>query len=202
MKEGRIDEKSYKRSPYKSNKAAYTARVYRAAYKKTDTEHLRKGAVRNAGINRGTFYAHYSDIYELLESIEEDMFADFREVVSPLLKEKPDGPDLEEITAGIFRCLRENSDLCAVTLGEYGDKKFASRLLDYGLDICLKSYGKQFPNASMRKIEYFYSFASGGCISILQKWLSDGMKESAEQAAAMAVSMITRGIGFLAGEGS
>ena len=189
----------------------HRTRVTRLLIRRAFTELLTKKPIQsisvkelceNAGINRGTFYAHYSDIYELLESIEEDMFADFREVVSPLLKGKPDGPDLEEITAGIFRCLRENSDLCAVTLGEYGDKKFASRLLDYGLDICLKSYGKQFPNASTRKIEYFYSFASGGCISILQKWLSDGMKESAEQAAAMAVSMITRGIGFLAGEGN
>ena len=29
-----------------------------------------------AGINRGTFYAHYTDIYDLLAKIEEEMFED------------------------------------------------------------------------------------------------------------------------------
>ena len=27
-----------------------------------------------------------------------------------------------KITTGIFQCLKENADICAVTLGAYGDK--------------------------------------------------------------------------------
>ena len=39
-----------------------------------------------AGINRGTFYAHYLDIYDLLEQMEQEMMADFQEVLRPLLE--------------------------------------------------------------------------------------------------------------------
>ena len=43
--------------------------------------------VREADINRGTFYAHYRDIYDLREKIEEEMIADFRAMIVDI---KPD----------------------------------------------------------------------------------------------------------------
>ena len=39
----------------------------------------------NAGINRGTFYTHYKDIYDLLEQIEREMLEDFEKALAPLL---------------------------------------------------------------------------------------------------------------------
>ena len=38
-----------------------------------------------AGINRGTFYAHYRDIYDLREKIESDMYRDVLGELKPLL---------------------------------------------------------------------------------------------------------------------
>ena len=37
--------------------------------------------VREADINRGTFYAHYRDVYDLREKIEAEMIEDFRELI-------------------------------------------------------------------------------------------------------------------------
>ena len=93
-----------------------------------------------AGINRGTFYAHYRDIYDLMEQIEAEMTRDFQEVLKPLLEAK--GPDLTplKITTSIFQCLKENADICAVTLGPHGDKAFARRLINLGQERCLESY--------------------------------------------------------------
>mgnify|MGYP002917598254 FL=1 len=34
-----------------------------------------------AGINRGTFYTHYADIYDLMQRIEEEMLADFEKAL-------------------------------------------------------------------------------------------------------------------------
>ena len=45
--------------------------------------------VREADINRGTFYAHYRDVYDLRERIEADMIADFRSMIAGL---RPGGP--------------------------------------------------------------------------------------------------------------
>ena len=41
---------------------------------------------QRAGINRSTFYAHYDDIYDLLQQIEEDMLRDFQQALAPLLE--------------------------------------------------------------------------------------------------------------------
>ena len=67
-----------------------------------------------AGINRGTFYAHYTDIYDLMGQIEEEMLTDFQTALKPLLDS--DNTELTplKITTGIFKCLKENADLCAV----------------------------------------------------------------------------------------
>ena len=66
-----------------------------------------KELCESAGINRGTFYAHYTDMYDLLQKIESDMLQDFQEALKPLLA--PNRSDLTpvKITAAIFRCLKK-----------------------------------------------------------------------------------------------
>ena len=56
-----------------------------------------------AGINRGTFYTHYSDIYDLLSQLEEEMFADFEKALEPLLKAKDKHLNPVEISTEIFQ---------------------------------------------------------------------------------------------------
>ena len=47
--------------------------------------------------------------------------------------------------------------------------------------------------ASPKEIEYFYAFASAGCIGLLEEWLREGMVTGAEEIAAMAEDMIDLG---------
>ena len=91
-----------------------------------------KELCERAGINRGTFYAHYTDIYDLMRQMEDEMMADIQTALRPLLDSDTSDLTPLKITTGIFRCLKENADLCAVTLGKYGDKEFATRLLTIG----------------------------------------------------------------------
>lgn len=148
-----------------------------------------------AGINRGTFYTHYSDIYDLLYQIEEEMIVDFEKALEPLLTLDEEKFNPVEISTEIFQCLKDNSDLCTVTLGDYGDKKFAFRLISLGREKCMESYLKYFKGASPKQIEYFYAFASAGCIGLLQKWLDDGMTSSANEIAQMAENIMLYGLG-------
>lgn len=150
-----------------------------------------------AGINRGTFYAHYKDLYDLREQLEAELLADFAKALEPLLGEKPDRIALPDITAGIFRCLRDNSDLCSATLGKYGDRDFLARLINLGRDFCIQSYSTYFHGATLREIELFYTFVSAGCLALLQDWIDRGMTEPSEKIAAAAEEIMMRGIGFL-----
>lgn len=150
-----------------------------------------------AGINRGTFYSHYADIYDLLEQIEDDMMHDFQEALKPLLDSGAKELTPLKITTGIFQCLKENADICAVTLGAYGDKNFATQLLNIGRENCVESYAKYFASATPKQIEYYYSFVSSGCIGLLEKWLADGMACSSEEIAEIAENIMMSGIHFL-----
>ena len=152
----------------------------------------------NAGINRGTFYAHYTDIYDLLAKMEDEMYEDFKKAIEPLLAGGKTTP--VEITAGIFQCLKDNADICAVVLSDYGDKSFVLRLINLGRDVCVEAYSQYFKDATPKQIEHFYTFASAGCIALLQKWLSDGMTASADELAATAENLMLYGMGFLTRE--
>lgn len=149
-----------------------------------------------AGINRGTFYAHYQDIYDLLEKMENDMMQDFLAALEPLLGDKNLTP--LAITASIFQCIKNNSDICAVTLGKYGDKTFAARLITLGREKCMASYVRYFVNATPQQIEYYYAFVSSGCIGLLEKWMDEGMTTDLKTVAAAAENIMMHGIGFLA----
>lgn len=149
-----------------------------------------------AGINRGTFYAHYQDIYDLRSQLENEIYADIQRTLSPLLSEDAHASQMD-ITAGIFQWMKENSDMCAMVLGEYGNKDFLGKVLELGQVVCKESYTRSFDSASPDEIEWFYAYASSGCIGLLRKWLSENMETPAKEIASMAERLIVNGMGFL-----
>ena len=119
----------------------HRTRVTKMLIRKAFTDQLRQKPIQSitvkalcdaAGINRGTFYAHYNDIYDLLEQVEAEMMQDLETAFKPLLETETADLTQLRITAEIFRCLRDNADICTVTLGPYGDKSFAQRLIQIG----------------------------------------------------------------------
>lgn len=154
-----------------------------------------KELCENAGINRGTFYSHYTDLPDLLTHIENEIISDFERTLEPLSEtDKPFNP--VEISMEIFRCLKENADFCAVILHGNGDWGFANRLIRIGKERSLESYLSYFSNASRKQIELFYSFASAGCIGILRKWLDEGMVTPVEELGEAVQNMMMYGLGI------
>ncbi len=183
----------------------HRTRVTKMLIRKALTDLLRQKPIHSisvkelcetAGINRGTFYTHYMDLYDLLVKMENDMLEDFQLALAPLLEQSQELTPVK-ITAGIFQCLKDNADICAVTLGDYGDKAFALKLISIGREKCLEAYSKYFASASPKQIEYFYAFASAGCIGLMQKWIAEGMVTSAEEIAQVAENIMMHGMGFL-----
>ena len=151
---------------------------------------------QEAGVNRGTFYAHYKDIYDLLDQLEQEMLTGFLRAMEPLL-EAGDDADPLEITAGIFACTRENADLCSVVLGPNGDKRFAGQLLELGREKCIACYSRRFPAATPQQLDYYYTFVSAGCVGLLEKWFRDGMAISSAELAQLAQGIMLSAIRFL-----
>lgn len=149
-----------------------------------------------AGINRGTFYAHYADVYDLLKSIQEEMEAAYFEALRPMMN----GTELltpPKVTKRIFECIEANADLCRATIGPHGDKQFAWDLLRRSKDLCMESYRHFYPNATDLQIDIYYAFISGGCASLMDRWIRNGMSESSAELAEAAEKIMQSGIEYL-----
>ena len=145
-----------------------------------------------AGLNRGTFYAHYVNVFDLMEQIEAEMEADFLDALSPVLTDEHLSPP--GMTKRVFQCLEANADLCRVTLGPNGDRAFAYRLIGKGKARCEESCRRLFPHADPRSIETYFTFITGGCIALMERWLRGGMTDSADELASAAERIMECGI--------
>lgn len=147
-------------------------------------------------MNRGTFYLHYKDIYDMVDQLEDEIMAEFQAIleVSP-------GPEQTEsllpLFSRIYTYLAENADLCAVFLGENGDIAFVEKIKALIHDKCFRTWAVRYTDADPEKFEGFYAFVVGGHIGLIQNWLSTGMKENPEEMAALAEDMVLRGVGCL-----
>ncbi|MDI6619761.1 MAG: TetR/AcrR family transcriptional regulator C-terminal domain-containing protein [Clostridiales bacterium] len=147
-------------------------------------------------INRGTFYLHYKDIFDMIEQIEMEMFRDFHDVLAKHPLKSLNGKPLPMLI-DVFRFVAENSDMCKALIGKNGDIAFINRLKDVVKDRCLNDWMEIFDTGKSQNFGYFYSFIVSGCIGLLQNWLENGLKESPEYMASLAEQMIMTGIEVL-----
>ncbi|MDD4188504.1 MAG: TetR/AcrR family transcriptional regulator [Eubacteriales bacterium] len=130
-----------------------------------------------AGVNRGTFYSHYADIYDLMDSIEKEMLVELKRTIEEFQvnNEKNRGGSPFSIYFFIFNFFLKNTDMCTILLGENSDRRFVTQLLDMGQEMCIQIYSPKYPKASEKDITMFYNFIASGCIGLLQYWINNGM---------------------------
>lgn len=155
-----------------------------------------KELCEHAKLNRGTFYAHYEDVYDLLGKIEADMAADFHIVLEPVLSCAGDLTP-PSVTKKVFECIEANADLCRVIIGPYGDKEFGRNLLRSCKESCMQSCIRFFPAAEMWQIEAYFTFITGGCYALMERWLREGAVENSAKLADAAQKIMECGIAFL-----
>lgn len=149
-----------------------------------------------ADLNRGTFYLHYKDVFDLLEKTEAELQEDFNQLVC-----KHDAVDLKQRPSVIFNeiysLVYDNADLIEILLGENGDLNFVNRLKQLIREKCLKDWMEVFRSGNTAAFDAFFSFIVSGCIGLVQYWLQTGLKETPEQMAKLTEHIITKGIGVL-----
>ena len=137
-------------------------------------------------VNRGTFYFHYSDIYDMLSKIEDEFFERFNSILND-----PDiqGSAKEYLTA-IFSFLGGNHDLCEILLGPHGDMQFVSRVKSLIDERCSDLWRENASQSSVWKNEMKNAFIVNGCVGLMNRWLANGLRESPEEIAGLAASMV------------
>lgn len=165
----------------------------RLMQKKSINEITVKELVDEVDINRSTFYLHYTDIYQMLQQIEEEAMEEIKRV----MKDYPPTPTNKEtafhFVVEFFSILYSNRDLCLALLGPNGDMAFVEKIENLIAGTFLKqlprNFSENFPEGN-RDFKYAYSFCLNGCVGLIKTWLSDLQPESAEHMAQLTYQLI------------
>lgn len=143
-----------------------------------------------AGVNRSTFYLHYYDVYDLMEALERQIGAE----VFATLEALPFSADQNTFSSfytTIFDLLARNAALCALLLGENGDKDFVNRLFAQVREKCVSEWSRLYPAATRAQVETCFTFTSAGSVGILRAWLGSGCSAETAEVAKHVESLVT-----------
>lgn len=145
---------------------------------------------QRADVNRATFYAHYLDPVDLLDSIETELIEDViarMENVFPTLDERNTGTLIR-----VFEYIRENSEICNVLLSDSGDTSFQAKVVGVLKEQFLSAWTVE-KSVPTEDAEYLYIFAALGSVGMIRKWLADGMTKTPAEMAELVIKLAAGG---------
>lgn len=173
----------------RKTKAQLRQGLARLLQKKSISEITVKELVDEVDINRSTFYLHYTDIYQMLQKIEEEAMTDITAVMESFPIDHGNRESVVLFIARFFSILDSNKELCLALLGPNGDMAFVSKIENL---IAARIFSP-IPSGS-RNIRqdalHAYAFCLNGCIGMIKSWLSSPVQESPEHMAELTYSLI------------
>ncbi len=152
-----------------------------------------KEICETADINRSTFYAHYADQYDLLRQIVQETLKDVNEYLSNY-NFKEFEPESEQVMCSIFEYIVDNAELCKVLLGENGDISLQKEIMMIIQRQGIKEWKNKGAVIHEDLLQYLFLFGVNGSIGVVQKWLHDGLKQSAREMAELMIKLTYQGL--------
>jgi len=156
-------------------------------------QHISKISIKElceiADVNRSTFYAHYTDQYDLLRQIEQEVLENFERYLEEHTLDDTH-PVSEQMLTKILDYAKEDAELFKVLLSDHSDTSFQKELMGM-------SQVTSFPYSEKldaRTREYLKLSYITGCVSAVQKWLQDGMIESTQYMSKLILQILYHGI--------
>ncbi len=128
---------------------------------------------KTANINRGTFYTHYRDAYDLLKSMEDELFNQILEYI----EETPVEDYKNILLLKALELIEENKELCKILFC----KNMDSNIMDRILDVANKAeIDKLVSNSNVDDgfLDYFIKYSVGGVFSVIQTWIENDSNKS------------------------
>ena len=140
-----------------------------------------------ANINRGTFYLHYKDVYDLYAQVQEDVLGEFEQLLEKHEADRTHG-QLYPLVLDAFKFLTDNAVFCRAIL-KTDNIGFLTRLFDLFKPKTPGDWEMLYgPNCTMH--DYSHAFVTFGAVGLLRAWLEGGMRESPEEMARLTNAMV------------
>lgn len=152
-----------------------------------------KEICETADINRSTFYAHYTDQYELLEKIEEEMIDDLNLYLrSYNFKEKN---EVLQMTEKIIEYFSKKKDEVQILLNTSTHSSFQLKVMEVAHGYISKQW-KEFEHMDENLSKYLSVFIVSGSVQVIKLWLNDddGLEKSPKEMALFINNLIDKGV--------
>ena len=150
-----------------------------------------------ADINRGTFYLHYRDVFDMAEQLQNEIMEKFEEIITSHESET-DSENLVPMLADCFELISENADLAKVMLSRNGDAAFLDKMKNAVNHKFYNDVQKLTNIENPSEFDIFYNYIVYGFIGICTTWLENGMKESTLEIAKLTEKLILSNTNALA----
>lgn len=134
-----------------------------------------------ADINRGTFYYYYTDVFDLLNQIENELYENFLVYFNQYLESSERNTYLLMIK--LFEYLKQEKKIFKVFFSQNGDKDFIKRVYLTAYTSVIEEWKSQKTNLDPQQLDKIFLFVANGSISLIQNWFNTGLKESPEELA-------------------
>ena len=139
-----------------------------------------------AGVNRSTFYAHYTCQRDLIDEMEEELL-EHLPVFSSSSHE-----DIAKTFTSFMAYVKENRDVVQVLMMEGVDRSFGERLVK----IIMDRYDEFSPFDDEELSRMSYLFSVNGIVGIVRDWINSGCSCPVEKMAGFSIEMAFRASGI------
>ena len=161
-------------------------------------EAITVGDIANhAQINRGTFYLHYTDKFDLLDRIEQQLFEDIGNHIDELQSNYSSTQTFEkgqeQLAATLFSSIKIHSPLLKIFLSDHGRAGFHLRFRAAFSDKVRVNLEKNESFTANLKVpmEYFLSFITSAFLGLIEQWVQNDLDKTPEEMTVLYIDIIS-----------
>lgn len=149
-----------------------------------------------ADINRGTFYLHYNDKYDLLKKIEDEIIQEIicncKTMSNLSVQDVDSASKAMPFMIELFEYLKDNAVFMKSILGCNGDPIFARKLKEI-IGSCMFKGNSVLTENMLVPESYFIAYVLSAHLGVIQQWLESGMEKSPDEMALILSKMFLLG---------
>ncbi len=148
---------------------------------------------KEANINRGTFYLHYLDIYDMVEKLEDEIINKIKKIVDS-------GNTLATnylylpILVKIIEYFYQDKRFMQALISPNGDPFFLGRVHDIMVEHSVKIYTRTSKKHDLKAINVIMTFIVAGGIGVFTEWFKGGCKTPIQEIIVPCETIISKGL--------
>ena len=150
-----------------------------------------------ANMNRGTFYLHYKDKFDLLEQIEQQLFGDLGNYIDELQAHYVPDQTFEkgqaQLAASLFSFIEAHSPTLRIFLSDHGRAGFHIRFRDAFSEKVRTNLEKNesFKSHLKAPMEFFLAFITSAFLGLIEQWIQNGLDKTPQEMTAVYIDIIS-----------